>query len=249
MLRLLEYNPKASVIHNLDPRTKIYLSGAFITITLLIENLTLLLMVCVLSLLLVWRAHIISDVLKVLRGFIYFMTLIFLLDAMLFSLGFALTMIIKFVTIILSFLLLLVTTSPDELLQIMECLRLPMEAVMAFSIALRYVPIMIREAELIFDAQKSRGVDFRKGGIIEKLKGYAYLLMPLIAVSTRKAMSMAESMEARGFGAKSRRTSLKELKMSKEDYVVSIAISLILITMLLFDVYFGLPPWVTLKLN
>lgn len=247
MLRLLEYNSKTSAVHNLDPRTKIYLSGVFIAATLLIGDLTLLLIVCAVLLFLVWRAHIISDVFKVLRGFIYFMTLIFLLDAMLFSLGFALTMIIKFVTIILSFLLLLMTTSPDELLQIMECLRLPMEAVMAFSIALRYVPIMIREAGLIFDAQKARGVNFRRRGIIEKLKGYTYLLIPLIAVSTRKAMNMAESMEARGFGAKSRRTSLNELKMRKKDYIVSTAISLMLVIMLLFEVYFSLPPWVTLN--
>jgi len=246
---MFDYNLKVSVVHSFDPRTKIYLSGAFVVITLLIDNPTLLSVVCIFLLFFMWGACILSDVFRAFRGFIYFIILIFLVDAVLFSLKFALTMIIKFIGIIFSFLLLLMTTSPDELLQVMERLRLPMETVMAFSIALRYTPTMIREAELIFDAQRSRGISFQGKGIIGKLKGYIYLLVPLIAISTRKAMSMAESMEARGFGAKNKRTSLNELKMKKRDYTIIITTTLMLAVILLFEFYLGLPPWATLNFN
>lgn len=248
MLRFLEYKHKTSVLHALDPRTKIYLSGSFIASTLLTNNLTLLLVICVALLSIIWLANVLKDVLKELKGFTYFVVLIFLIDSMLFSLGFALIMTAKFIAIIFSFLFLFATTPPDELIQVMEALRLPVEVIISFSIALRYIPTMIREAELILDSQRSRGVSFHEGNFIKKLKGYTYLLVPLITLSTRKAIQMAESMESRGFGAKNKRTNLKELKMKKNDYLVAIIPTLMLITMFLFEFYFVMPSWITINI-
>lgn len=241
MLRLFDYKSKDSTLHKLDPRVKVYVFGVFIAAALLLENMFSLFAIQVVLLALLQFAHAINDFFKQLRGFFYLIFLITVLDTVLFSLKFALVMVLKFLTIILSFSLLLSVTSPDEIIQVAERARLPIEFVMAFSIALRHIPLMIREAELIFDAQKARGVSFQEGNIIDKLKGYVYLLVPLIATTIRRALNVAESMEARGFGAKERRTNLHELKMRKTDYIASAVATLTLTTIALLRFHFAYP--------
>ncbi|MEM4446629.1 MAG: energy-coupling factor transporter transmembrane component T [Candidatus Jordarchaeales archaeon] len=241
MLRLFDYKSKDSVLHKLDPRVKIYIFGVFVVTALLSENIFLLCIIQIVLLALLRFAQVINDFFKQLKGFFYLIFLITIIDTVLFSLKFALLMVLKFLTIIFSFSLLLSITPPDEIIQVAERVKLPIEFVIAFSIALRYIPVMIREAELIFDSQKARGVSFQEGNIIGKLRGYIYLLIPLIATTIRRALHVAESMEARGFGAKERRTNLHELKMREKDCAAVAVATLALITITLLRFYFAYP--------
>ncbi|MEM1657831.1 MAG: energy-coupling factor transporter transmembrane component T [Candidatus Jordarchaeales archaeon] len=241
MLRLFDYKSKDSVLHKLDPRVKIYIFGVFVVTALLSENIFLLCIIQIVLLALLRFAQVINDFFKQLKGFFYLIFLITIIDTVLFSLKFALLMVLKFLTIIFSFSLLLSITPPDEIIQVAERVKLPIEFVIAFSIALRYIPVMIREAELIFDSQKARGVSFQEGNIIDKLRGYIYLLIPLIATTIRRALHVAESMEARGFGAKERRTNLHELKMREKDCAAVAVATLALITITLLRFYFAYP--------
>jgi energy-coupling factor transport system permease protein len=145
-------------------------------------------------------------------------------------------MSLRFVILITSFSIFFLTTSPDNLSLALEQSRIPYDFCFAFTTAVRFVPILAMEAQTIMDAQKSRGLELEKGGFIKKIRNYIPILIPLIVSSIRRSLEMAETMEARGFGAKKNRTNLYVLKFTKTDIIV-LAIS---ITVLVLTIYIRL---------
>jgi energy-coupling factor transport system permease protein len=65
---------------------------------------------------------------------------------------------------------------------------------LAVALATRLVPTLERDAVGLAEAVRGRGVR------LEGARGYATLLSPLVAGSLERATSLAEAMEARGFG-------------------------------------------------
>jgi energy-coupling factor transport system permease protein len=79
----------------------------------------------------------------------------------------------------------------DRLLQAAGFAR---RSVLAVGLATRLVPTLERDAAGYVEALRGRGVR------VEGLRGRARLLSPLLAGSLERALNLAESMEARGFG-------------------------------------------------
>jgi energy-coupling factor transporter transmembrane protein EcfT len=65
---------------------------------------------------------------------------------------------------------------------------------LAVALATRLVPTLERDAAGLAEAVRGRGVEVRGA------RGYARLLSPLVAGSLERATSLAEAMEARGYG-------------------------------------------------
>ena len=65
---------------------------------------------------------------------------------------------------------------------------------LAVALATRLVPSLERDAAGLAESVRGRGVQ------LEGARGYATLLSPLVAGSLERATSLAEAMEARGFG-------------------------------------------------
>jgi energy-coupling factor transporter transmembrane protein EcfT len=65
---------------------------------------------------------------------------------------------------------------------------------LAVALATRLVPSLERDAAGLAEAVRGRGVR------LQGVRGYATLLSPLVAGSLERASSLAEAMEARGFG-------------------------------------------------
>jgi energy-coupling factor transport system permease protein len=70
------------------------------------------------------------------------------------------------------------------------------------------------------DAQKSRGLELEKGNFLKRIRNFIPILIPLIVGAIRRSLELAEAMESRAFGAKKERTSLYQLKMKKNDWIV-----------------------------
>jgi energy-coupling factor transport system permease protein len=83
----------------------------------------------------------------------------------------------------------------------------PYKGAFALSLGFRLVPLFYQNLGTIVDAQKSRGVDPDSAGLIQKAKLYLPILSILISYGLRNADLMAMSLEAKGFGYSSRRTS------------------------------------------
>ncbi len=72
--------------------------------------------------------------------------------------------------------------------------RFARRSALAVALATRLVPTLERDAAGLREAVRGRGVE------VSGARGYAALLSPLVAGSLERASSLAEAMEARGFG-------------------------------------------------
>jgi energy-coupling factor transport system permease protein len=77
---------------------------------------------------------------------------------------------------------------------------------MTISIAIRFVPSLLQEAQRILNAQASRGVDFHNGKFNEKVKALISLVVPMFAIAFYKADDLASAMEARSYNPRCIRT-------------------------------------------
>jgi energy-coupling factor transport system permease protein len=93
------------------------------------------------------------------------------------------------------------------------------EISMMMSIALRFIPILMEEADKIMKAQLARGADFENGNLIKRVKAMVPLLVPLFISAFRRANDLAMAMEARCYRGGEHRTKMKPLKYAKRDYV------------------------------
>ena len=123
--------------------------------------------------------------------------------------------------------LLTFTTSPLKLTDAMEALLSPgkrvgvpaHELAMMMTIALRFVPTLIQETDRIMKAQQSRGADFMTGSIMKRMQAFVPVLVPLFLSAFRRADDLAMAMEARCYRGGEGRTQMKALKITSIDYV------------------------------
>jgi len=98
-------------------------------------------------------------------------------------------------------------------------LGVPFPVSFALSLSFRLVPIFSESAAAILQAQKSRGLKV-SGNPLAKLKSYFPLSVPVFLSALRKVDQLSIALEARGFGAKTKRTSWIEFKFSRRDWLL-----------------------------
>ena len=142
----------------------------------------------------------------------------------------AVFMVLRIVMLIMGTFLVTYTTSPisltdglETLLAHLKKLRLPVhELAMMMSIALRFIPTLIEETDKIMSAQRARGADFESGSIIQRAKALIPLLVPLFISSFRRADELAVAMECRCYQGGQGRTRLRQLKYGSNDAVTMV---------------------------
>ncbi|MYL46990.1 energy-coupling factor transporter transmembrane protein EcfT [Virgibacillus halodenitrificans] len=241
-----QYVPGNSLIHRLDPRTKITVIFFFVFIVFFANNvvsysiLTLFAITCIVTskvpirfiakgLTPVWFLIIFTFILHLIvtkEGTVLFEIFSFKIYSGGVIQGFAISM--RFFLLILVTSLLTLTTTPieitdaiEEMLHPLKKLKFPVhELALMMSISLRFIPTLMQETEKISKAQASRGVDFRTGPIKERIKAIVPLLIPLFISAFKRAEELAMAMEARGYQGGEGRTKLRELKIEKRDMLI-----------------------------
>lgn len=156
--------------------------------------------------------------------------------------------ILRILSLVFVSSLLTLTTKPSDLTNGIESLLKPLKKIginvsifaMMISIALRFIPTLINEANKILKAQASRGVDFKEAKFKEKITQIISLLIPMFVIAYKRAEDLAEAMEARGYVPKNERTSISILKLRIPDYAVLSVMTLFLagvITLLASGIY------------
>ena len=136
-------------------------------------------------------------------------------------------MILRIILLISGTFLLTYTTSPIALTDGMELLLAPMkkiglpvhEMTIMMSMALRFIPTLIEETDKIMSAQKARGADFETGGLVKRAKALLPILVPLFVSAFRRADELAVAMESRCYHGGENRTRMKQLKMELRDWI------------------------------
>lgn len=247
------YIPGDSIIHRLDPRSKLLAMFLLIVISFWANNpITNLLLFVVTGIFISLSGVPLSFFIKGLRSmfFLIAFTTIFQLffisgGQVLWEIGFikitshgieqAGIIFCRFVLIIFFSTLLTLTTMPLSLATAVESLLSPLkrfkvpvhEIGLMLSMSLRFVPTLMDDTIRIMNAQKARGVDFGEGSIIQKVKAMIPILIPLFATSLKRADSLATAMEARGYQGGVGRSQYRQLSWMRKDSIVLILISLL----------------------
>lgn len=122
---------------------------------------------------------------------------------------------------VLAGLLFVTTTRTEEFTYALTHLGIPYRPAFALSLGFRLVPLFYQNLQTIVAAQKSRGVDLESGGIGRRVRKYVPILAILISYGIRNADLMAMSLEAKGFGYSSRRTSFLQPRFGWRDAVIA----------------------------
>ncbi len=133
----------------------------------------------------------------------------------------------RLIALIMGSSLLTLTTTPLKITDGVERLLKPLskigvpshEIAMMMTISLRFIPILLEETDKIIKAQKARGADFETGGFIKRTKSMVPILVPLFVSAFRRADDLALAMESRCYRGGEGRTRMKELRYSKGDYI------------------------------
>lgn len=251
-LILGRYIPGDSLIHRLDPRSKLLAMFSFIIIVFWANNLINNVILASLTLMLVFLSGIkLSFFLKGLQamvGLVLFTTLfqLFFIQTgdIVFRLGFltvtddgmkqAAIIFMRFLLIIFFSTLLTLTTTPLSLSDAIESLLKPLKVVkfpvhevgLMLSLSLRFVPTLMDDTTRIMNAQRARGVDFGEGNLVQKIKSIIPILIPLFASSFKRADALAIAMESRGYQGGDGRTKYRFLRWTWKD---SLAIALLVL--------------------
>ncbi|MEM0373500.1 MAG: energy-coupling factor transporter transmembrane component T [Sulfolobales archaeon] len=238
ILKAFEFKRGDTIIHKLDPRVKFIFSFSCLLLSFLFGSVIILFCILIMILPLFYISKSLGNYLKSLRGALFFMIIIFLLNYFTSGIDMAILIIIRLILIMSSFSIFFLTTYPEDFALALVSIGIPYDFALTFIMAMRFVPTLAREAQLIIDAQISRGLELDKGAFITKLKNYIPILVPLIVSSLRRSMSVAEAMESRAFGASPKRSSLIELSFKRRDYVALTLIVSFTVLMLFLKFYF-----------
>lgn len=257
-LLLGRYIPQASILHQLDPRLKLVAGFYLIALIFLCHNVATYALMFLFLVLLIFLSRVkISFFIKGLKSMIWLILLTVGLQLLfssgtpvLFHFGIinitglgiknALFVFLRFVLIISFSTLLTLTTSPLALADATESLLSPLkkfhvpvhEIALMLSIALRFVPTLMDEAQKIMDAQRSRGVDFDSGNLIQKAKAMIPLLIPLFVSCFNRAEELADAMESRGYKGGENRSKFRRLTWQIKDtlgIIVMIILTIVLV--------------------
>ena len=244
-ITLGQYFPGDTVIHRLDPRTKLILVVLYIIALFNAKGWGAYLLILAVTSICMAVSHISPrNIFKGLKPMLFIIALTALLNIF-YTQGTpiregwiitwegierAVKMMLRITLLIVGTFLLTYTTSPMELTDGLERLLKPLnrvkvpvhEITLMMSMALRFIPTLIEETDKIMSAQKARGADFETGNLIERAKALLPILVPLFVSAFRRADELAVAMESRCYHGGEGRTRMKQLRFCTRDFVALI---------------------------
>jgi len=238
-MAMIEYIKKDTIVHGLNPITKIFLLVAFWAVALVMFDLVSVILIVIVSVVL-WRLSgiplsvlrkvfvllsVVFVVYILVNGFMYFRgkTPIFFVLGHPFTwegLIFGITISLKVLAVVCLVPVLTMTTPMSKLMAAMAKMKVPYKFVFTFGMAIRLTPLIDQVYHEIIDAQKLRGHDVDSMGLIKKIrKGYLPIFVPLILTLLRRSSDMDVAIESRAFGAPVKRTYLEEMGFHAWDFV------------------------------
>ncbi|MCR5369205.1 MAG: energy-coupling factor transporter transmembrane protein EcfT [Clostridium sp.] len=239
-----QYYPVDSVIHRLDPRTKLAGTLLFIVALFCADNPAGYIIITLFLAAVVKLSRVpFSFIVRGLRAVLFLLLIsvcfnLFLTGGTVIwqfhflkiteeGLRLSVFMALRLIYLVIGSSIMTLTTTPNQLTDGMEQglrglnrFHVPVhEIAMMMSIALRFIPILVEETDKIMKAQMARGADFESGGFMQRIKNMIPLLVPLFVAAFRRATDLAMAMEARCYRGGAGRTKMKPLHYSGRDRI------------------------------
>lgn len=233
----LDYVPGDSLLHRLNPLTKILLSVSLCAACFVSGNPLFVLGILVVSLVLAYSAGIFRRALRMVTALMKFSILLFLVQVLVIRDGnvlftllpglpitdmgvmFSLLFVLRMIAATLPLAIMLSVTQVSDLSgMLVEKLHVPYKYVFALTTSMRFIPIFALEAADIMAAQTARGVDFDSKNFLRKVRLILPLCVPLLLSSVERIDRGAISAELRGFSMRKRGSSYKSCRMQWIDW-------------------------------
>ena len=125
---------------------------------------------------------------------------------------------LRFMILIFAFQIFLISTQPRDIVHAMEKIRLPIDYILMFIIALRFIPTLQIEGQRIHEAQLARG--FNPGtGFLGKIRSVAPIVIPLVSNALLRSNVLGLTIDMRGYRT-GKRTHVRERVFARRDYVL-----------------------------
>jgi energy-coupling factor transport system permease protein len=244
MAEILQYVHKDTFLHRLHPYTKIVFIILVSVMCIIATNLVFLTVMVLALLAFAAFSRLLSESLQQLRMIIV-MSVIFILITLITmpngnvigylvpqgvpiiggfipvtegGLMIGLVLTLRFMILIFTFQLFLISTQPRDLVHAMEKVRLPIDYILMFIIALRFIPTLQIEGQRIHEAQLARG--FNPGtGFVGKIRSVAPIAIPLVSNALIRSNVLGLTIDMRGYRT-GKRTHVRERVLASRDFAV-----------------------------
>ena len=234
MLNVIDYVPGDTLLHRLNPVTKLALAAAIIAATFLANTYAALVGLLVLTLLLAAYAGVFGRLARLLKLLVPIALIMLVLQLVFVRGGETLFAFVtdeglitggkaclRLLGVALPLVLMLMVTKLTDLANAcVEKLHIPYKYAFTFTTALRFVPVFSQEMNAIMEAQTARGVQYDTKNPFKKMQLMLPLCVPLLISSVSKTDATALAAEQRGFYLRTRASSYRRYPFAARDIVV-----------------------------
>ena len=240
-----QYYPTNSLVHRLDPRTKLIFTFVYMIIVFLIKSYMGYLFTAVLLASIIFTSKVpFRVVIRSIRAVLFLLFFTLIINLLFYNEGktvfewnfihitmggidYSIKMLFRLTLLVMGASMLTFTTTSTELTDALEALLKPLtyikvpvhDLAIIMSIALRFIPTLMEETQKIMNAQKARGANLDTGSFFERIKAMLPILIPLFVSAFRRADELADALDARCYNATDKRTKMKKLKFGLTDYL------------------------------
>ncbi|MGB8220021.1 MAG: energy-coupling factor transporter transmembrane component T [Methanoregula sp.] len=244
MAEILQYVHKDGFFHRLHPFSKILFIIIVGVMCVLATGIPFLILMVAFLLILAYASHLHREVIQQLR-LVLVMSVVFVIITVLTmpngatigymvpqgvpaiggsipitvgAIGIGLVLALRFMVLIFAFQLFLISTQPRDLVHAMEKLHMPIDYILMFIIALRFIPTLQIEGQRIHEAQLARG--YNPGtGMIGKIKSVSPIVIPLVSNALLRSNVLGLTIDMRGYRT-GIRTQVRERRLGPGDYAM-----------------------------
>ncbi len=162
--------------------------------------------------------------------------LIFVFNIVLLGMGslmFSLIMVLRLLAITSAFAVFSSATEFDDIVLIMDSLKIPQKSVFSIALSMRFFPVLVGDAEQIRESMVARGMSFEEKGVKNKLKARLPILSSMVNLSLDRAINIAESLELHGFPSK-KRTRWTKIDYKVRDFVMLALFAVDLLALIIY---------------
>lgn len=253
MKNMTLYVQKDSVIHDVDPLTKLLFVFISIALTYLIPSHQFTIGVLLFTLLLLLTGKVLKYILPVIALSMLLIVSIIIVQGffhpdrttVLFEIGsfpiykegfaFALLLTLRIINMVCAFGVLILTTKPDDLVESLIHKGMSPKIGYVLLSVLQIIPQMMAMTGKITDAQRARGMEM-EGKLLMRIKSFIPLLGPVVLNSLNDTRERSIALEVRGFNAKGNKTFLNETLHYKYGFMLKILLVCILIVAIVWRV-------------
>jgi len=247
----LVFRKEDKLFYKLDPRVKLLVLMVYVVSIIILNDIIYSIITFVMLLTLAFYLANPRRTLRSLRASYRFFIILFLIIYIFSSFPSLVSLsglyksmlaVMKLAALMLAFSLFFTSTHPDDLAQALVKFGLKFEHAYTLVLSMRFIPTIVRDIQLVYDAQRSRGLELEKGSFVERLKKMLPILIPAFIITLLRVDRIAEAMESRAFGSSVKRSFMYELKITLRDVAYSLITILppivLLITYIVFNVRF-----------